>query len=195
MRSAGGGSAPIPTSRMHRAPMAKSRPVPRRRRNRGVRRPVRTHVLHFAAFSLAASGVLAAFPHRRGAHQRGRGLFLPRSRPRLVQIRVTGDRPRAGPPPPNADAIEPKPNPSANVVVRDAATPEPTRAASTADRERSASASRRQRWLPTRLRFWLRRLWPGAGGGFGGVGRGRRDDSTAGTTRMFNVSSRITGGC
>jgi len=79
-----------------------------------------------AAFSLAASGVLAAFPHRRDAHQRGRGLFLPRSRPRLVQIRVTGDRFRAGPPPANADAVQPKPSHRANVVVRAAATPELT---------------------------------------------------------------------
>jgi hypothetical protein len=37
-------------------------------------------------------------------------------------------------------------------------------------RARSASVSRRQRWLPARLRFRLQRLWPGW--------RGRRDDST-----------------
>jgi hypothetical protein len=62
-------------------------------------------------------------------------------------------------------------------------------------RTRSASASRRQRWLPRRLRFRLRRLWPGAGGGFGGVGRGVGGATTAraGATRVVNVSSRITG--
>jgi hypothetical protein len=97
-----------------------------------VRRSARTHVLQLLRSVLPHRGAGGVPPPAVAPVRRGRGLFLRRSRPRLVQVRVTGDRFRAGPPPANADAVQPKPNHWANVVVRAAATPELTRAARTA---------------------------------------------------------------
>jgi len=150
--------------------------------------------------------------------------FPPEVAPTSVQIRVRGDRFRAGPTPANADAIQPKSNPSANVVVRATATPEPTRTVCTARTIRARPPTRSAVSPHTRagrgrpravglaqprhpagsggsLRTYGFGLGGcgrgGAGGGFGGVGRGVGGATTAraDATRMVNVSCRITRGC
>ncbi len=54
-----------------------------REETRGFHRPARTHVLHLLRLVLPHRGA-GGVPHGPGARQSGRGLFLPRSRPRLV---------------------------------------------------------------------------------------------------------------
>ena len=188
--------------------MAKSRPVPRRRRNRGVRRPVRTHVLHLLRSVLPHRGcwrrsptavtpisVGAAFSSRGRAHVLFRFVLratgsapghLLRTPTPYSLSRATGRTWLSGPRRPlslRCCAHGPYyPRSSADQERCASARTGGSRPASCC-RARSAPASRRQRWLPARLRlrFRLRPLWPEwCWRRFRGAWawRGRRDDGT-----------------